>query len=759
MISQIRNKERRQNRQEHVTCDLVIVGGGLSGTCCAIAAARSGMQVALVQDRPVLGGNASSEIRVWALGATSHMGNNNRWAREGGIIDEIMVENMHRNKEGNPLLFDVILIEKVMQEKNIKLFLNTAVYDIEKRDRSIIKSIKAFNPQNETEYTFYAKYFCDASGDGIVGYLSGAAFRIGAEERTVYDEGFSPSGKYGELLGHTIFLYPKTTDHPVKYIGSSLALQDMTVIPKLHQINPSQSGCNYWWFEYGGDKDTIYDSEEIKLELWRVVYGAWNYIKNSGKYPEAENMTLEWVGMIPGKRESRRFEGLYTMTQNDIVTQRIFNDAISYGGWAIDLHPSEGVYASGPSCNQYHAKGIYSIPYRCFVSRDIDNLFFAGRLISVSHVAHGSTRVMITCAHGGQAVGMAAALCKKKDCMPKDLLADENIKELQYILSINGQSIPHIAIDESRNLLAKASVKASSAILFKGFPANGIWRRLNVSAGQLLPLKAGINYDVELVFFADEKTDVVIEWAIASKPYNYTPDVNLQSETAHITKGISEISTHLDKPLEHDQYAFLIVRHNDKVAIRMSQTRMTGMLSVFNKFSEDVNNFGRQVPPKGSGFEDFEFFTPERRPAGHNIAFSIQPALDCFGAEQLVNGFVRPYIHPNAWVASMEDECPELTFEMEKKTEIHEIKIFFDTDYDYPMETVQWKHEENDMPFCVAGYAIYDENNKEIVSVKDNFQTINSIKFDQTISIKALKFVFNRKATMVPVSVFQIEVN
>src|SRR5574344_1159156 len=143
MISQIRNKERRQNRQEHVTCDLVIVGGGLSGTCCAIAAARSGMQVALVQDRPVLGGNASSEIRVWALGATSHMGNNNRWAREGGIIDEIMVENRHSNKEGNPLLFDVILTEKVMQEKNIKLFLNTAVYNKKKRDRSIIKSIKS----------------------------------------------------------------------------------------------------------------------------------------------------------------------------------------------------------------------------------------------------------------------------------------------------------------------------------------------------------------------------------------------------------------------------------------------------------------------------------------------------------------------------------------------------------------------------------------------------------------------------------------
>lgn len=155
----LQNKtEKRANKLEEHQSDLVIVGGGLSGVCCAIAAARNGIKVSLIQDRPVLGGNASSEIRVWALGATSHMGNNNRWAREGGIIDEIMVENLHRNKEGNPLLFDALLLDKVMSEPNITLYLNTVVYDVEKEDDRI-SVVTAFNPQNATSYRFTGTYF------------------------------------------------------------------------------------------------------------------------------------------------------------------------------------------------------------------------------------------------------------------------------------------------------------------------------------------------------------------------------------------------------------------------------------------------------------------------------------------------------------------------------------------------------------------------------------------------------------------------
>ena len=751
--------ERRTNKLMEATYDLVVVGGGLSGVCCSIAAARNGIKVALIQDRPVLGGNASSEVRVWALGATSHMGNNNRWAREGGVIGEIMVENMHRNREGNPLFFDALLLEKVTNESNISLFLNTVVYDIDKSSTDKIKSIWAFNPQNSTSFHLTGTYFCDASGDGILGYLAGAGFRVGAEETAEFEEGFSPSEEYGELLGHTIFLYSKKTEHPVKYVAPSYALQDMTQIPKLHQITPSQFGCNYWWFEYGGNKDTIYDSEEIKLELWKIVYGAWNHIKNSGLYPEAETMTLEWVGMIPGKRESRRFEGLYMMTQHDIVNQTIFPDAVAYGGWAIDLHPADGIYSPSASCNQYHSKGIYSIPYRSYVSKDIDNLFMVGRLISVSHVAFGSTRVMITSALGGQAIGTAAALCCRKKCMPAELVSHNHMSELQYLLNYNGQSIPHIAIDQHRNLLSKAVLSASSTAPFHGFPFDGEWRYLNVSFGQLLPLEAGIYYRMEVELKCDRDTELTVDLMVSSKPFNYTPDVNLDSQTFRLKKGNQRLSVQFQTALATSQYAFIIYRQNEQVAIRTSEQRMTGILSVFNSSNKAVNNLGKQMPPLNSGFESFDFFIPERRPGGQNIAFDLFPSLQCFTPEQLRNGYIRPYRQSNAWVADPNEKNPELLVDFGTPTEIHRIRLYFDTDYDHPMETVQWNHPESEMPFCVSDYQILDDQNQLVTSVNGNYQTINTLELTTTCHTRLLKFIFERKSSTIPVSLFQVEIS
>lgn len=292
--------------------------------------------------------------------------------------------------------------------------------------------------------------------------MAGAAFRMGAESKEEFGERFAPDESYGQLLGHSLYFYTKDTGTPISYTAPDWALKDITKIPRYRQFNTNMQGCNFWWIEYGGRLDTIHDTEDIKWELWKVVYGVWDHIKNSGKFPEAETHTLEWVGHIPGKRESRRFQGDYMICQQDIIDQTVFPDAVAHGGWAIDLHPADGVYSEKPGCTQWHSKGVCGIPYRCYYSQNITNLFLGGRLISATHVAFGSTRVMATCAAGGQAVGTAAALCLKHDCATNELGTGEKLNELQALLQRQGQHLPHLNPTDPQDLMQKARITTSS---------------------------------------------------------------------------------------------------------------------------------------------------------------------------------------------------------------------------------------------------------------------------------------------------------
>ena len=715
---------KRGNKTISTQSDLVVVGGGLAGLCCAIAAARDGIAVTLVQDRPVLGGNASSEVRLWTLGATSHMGNNNRWSREGGIIDEILVENMYRNKEGNTLIFDTILLEKVVNEKNITLLLNTSVYDVKKSDPNTISQVVAFCSQNSTTYELNAQLFCDASGDGIVGFQAGAAFRMGAETVEEFGEKFAPDIAYGELLGHTIYFYSKNVGAPVKYVAPEFALKDITKIPRYKVLNDKDFGCRLWWLEYGGRRDTIHESEDIKWELWKVVYGVWDYIKNSGEFPDAENLTLEWVGTIPGKRESRRFEGLYMIKQQDLVNQVQFDDAVSFGGWAVDLHPSDGVYDSKPGCTQYHSKGVYQIPMSTMISKNISNLFLGGRLISATHVAFGSTRVMATTALSGQAVGYGAAQCIKNKIRPAQLLEQNQINELKQTLSINGQSIPGIAIEQSENLVSSSKITASSTFKLDSLISNGDWFNLSTGVAQLLPLEANTKYNYTFSFSAEKATTIQVELRLSGRKGSYTPDEILESKSIELVQGEQEISFSFDAVLAEKQYAFITVLSNDLVSIRRSEQRSTGLISVYNGVNKAVNNNGKQSPPDNIGIDAFEFWIPQRRPNGQNLAISVNPAIDLYTKENVCNGFVRPYLGTNAWAAALTDAQPQLTLEWDEAKEINSIKLFFDTDYDHAMESSLMGHPESVMPFCAKSYTISDQNGVVVYETKANHQTI-----------------------------------
>jgi hypothetical protein len=748
-------KEKRTLKNIEIETDLVVIGGGLAGTCCALTAARKGIKVVLVQDRPVLGGNASSEVRLWALGATSHMGNNNRWAREGGILNELAVENLYRNPDGNPIIFDTILLEKVWEEKNIQLLLNTAVYETQKKDAQNISNVLAFCSQNSTHYNIKGQLFCDASGDGIVGFQAGAAFRMGAESKEEFNEPFAPSKEYGELLGHSIYFMSKDVGKPVPYIPPAYALKDITKIPRYRNFTIKDQACSMWWIEYGGRLDTIHDSETIKWELWKVVYGVWDYIKNSGNFPEAENLTLEWVGHIPGKRESRRFEGHYMLTQNDIVQQKHFYDSVSFGGWAIDIHPADGVFSELPGCSQWHSKGVYEIPYRCMMSKNIDNLFLAGRIISATHLAFGSTRVMMTCAHSGQAVGMAAALSILNNCKPAEWLKEDKISHLQQALLETGQYIPHVSL----NLPKDYALKASSELHLSEIPFDGNWMPLQFSTAQLLPLDKGAIPCFELKVNATKATTLKLSLRKSSKIFNYTPDQIIGEKTIQLAEGVQWLQLDFDAQLETAQYAFLCLHENEEVQVLGSLSRITGLVSVFNKHNKAVSNYGKQEPAPSIGFESFEFWTPERRPLGHNLAMKISPAIKAFNTNNLVNGFDRPTTQPNAWVAAQEAAEAALQIEWKASKKVQKILLSFDPDWDHPLESSIWGHPERVIPFVVRDYKILDENQNLIYSKEGNYQARNEIILEKPIQSKKLIFQFKRPAPNTPIAVFSIQIS
>jgi hypothetical protein len=719
--------EHRELRESRVSADLVIAGGGLAGTCAAITAARAGLRVALVQDRPVLGGNSSSEVRLWALGATSHMGNNNRWAREGGVIDEILVENLHRNPEGNAVVYDTVLLEKVVNEPNIRLLLNTAVYAVEKSEAGSIVSLTAFCSQNSTRYLLSAPLFCDATGDGLVGFISGAAFRMGAEDRDEFGEGLADPS-YGELLGHSLYFYSKDAGRPVQFTAPSFALRDITAIPRFRDIKSSDSGCRFWWFEYGGLGDTVHDTEEIKWELWRVAYGAWDYIKNSGAFAGVENLTLEWVGTIPGKRESRRFEGDAILRQQDLVEQREWPDAVSFGGWAMDLHPGAGVYSPLSPCTQWHSKGVYQIPYRCLYSRNVPNLFLAGRIIGTSHVAFGSTRVMATCAHAAQAVGVAAALCRRDGVAPAALVETERMTELQRELLRRGQYIPGVRLNDDADLTACARITASSEFRLSGFPPDGTAAALDVSRAMLLPLKAGRIPAVTFFVDSAEVTTLDAELRLADRPGNFTPERTLARKTVALSPGHHEIALDFDVTIDRTQYGFFCLLSNPAVQVQLSDARVTGVLSLSQSMNAAVAKGSRQNPPAGSGVDSFEFWIPSRRPGGKNLALRVDPPLEAFPPGAVANGFARPGHAANAWVASRDDAHPTLALVWPQPQSIARIELAFDTDLDHPMESVLMGHPERDMPFCVKRYRIRDANGKLLFESAENHQTRNTVR-------------------------------
>ncbi len=475
------NKNALKPVTEKLQFDVVVIGGGMAGICAAIASARQGAKTALVQDRPVLGGNASSEIRMHITGATRHGQAGRDNLRETGIIEEILLENKHRNPEHSYGLFDTLLWEKCNYQENLSLYLNTYINEVNVQNGKIL-SVSGTQMSTEKQLKFVSKMFIDCTGDGSISEKSGAEYLFGRESASDFGESGAVDKTDTVTQGNSIQFRSLDAGREVPFERPSWAY-DFSGEEWPYKINFAEITSGYWWVELGGTKlNTLTDAEEIKEELLKVIYGIWDIIKNhSAKKEEAKNYYLDWIGFVSAKRESRRVMGDYVLTENDILQNRVFEDAISYGGWHIDSHRPEGFYAFVNETEHTEDKtvvfdGIYTVPYRSIYSKDIDNLYLGGRCISATHRAFCSARVMATCAVAGEAAGIAAALAVKKGKTARQLL--EDITELQQLILKNGCYIPEFKNEDKNDKARMAHITATSEE--KGFEAinviNGVSR-------------------------------------------------------------------------------------------------------------------------------------------------------------------------------------------------------------------------------------------------------------------------------------------
>lgn len=440
-------------------CDVFVAGGGLAGVCAALSAARNGARVVLVQDRSRLGGNASSEVRMHPMG--SQFG-----VRETGIIEELCLENAVANEHHAWELWDLMLYDKVICEPGIRLLLDSAVYRAE-TEEELIRAAWVRCDKTEHLYRVTAKVYIDATGDSRLALESGAELMIGREAPEVYGESNATFDKPGTTQGSSILFTSRKHDRPMPYTAPSWARPITAEDLKFRRVGPGTWHYGYWWIELGGVYDTIRDNERLRFELLAIVLGVWDYIKNSGQFPEAENWALETVGMIPGKRDSRRIKGDYIMTQADIEGRwRELPDAVAFGGWPMDDHPALGFDAR--DVRPYRpAKydGPYNIPLGSLYSKTVGNLMMAGRNVSASHVAFSTLRVMKTTAVMGQAAGTAAALCARLGLSPRELRHDAaRLKELQQRLLRDDQTILELRNEDPADLARRAAVTASSCV-------------------------------------------------------------------------------------------------------------------------------------------------------------------------------------------------------------------------------------------------------------------------------------------------------
>lgn len=705
------NSEAVTDQQQ---ADLIVAGGGLAGICASIAAARLGHTVILVQDRPVLGGNSSSEIRVAPHGAS--FDGYFRDARETGLIEEFLLEARSRGyaikqQNGSPYpIWDMVLLEKVLAEPNITLLLNTLVVDvILSEDNRRIKAVRAVQLASEKTFELQAAMFVDATGDGTLGWRSGASFRMGREAQSEFGESRAVKEADEVVLGSTMMFSARDAGRPVPFRPPSWAYRFPTCAD-LPFREHSKIDSGYWWIEWGSNLNTIKDNDRIRQNLTAFTLGVWDHIKNHCEHKaQATNFVLDWFGQVVGKRESRRFIGDYFLTQSDLENQVLFDDRVAYGGWPIDLHPDAGILSREHPCDQPVLPGLYSIPFRSIYSKDIENLFFAGRNISVTHVAFGSTRVQKTCSIIGQAAGTAAVLCLEENHTPHELASQtECMRVLQQKLLQQDCYLIDLPLEDENDLAARpgSKLKASSeAQLETGSGEEVEWLPLDRSRAQSFYFAHPEQFlnKIALQFKATQATNLKIHFG----------------SIAHLRDfgGRSQ-----NPPRLVAQTIELAAGWEGWVQIELSANHQfnAGPVVVQVDPAEGVSWALRHLEPDGTQAAEWSDELGYWFMLHGTYGIQTSPASRPYSAQNVTNGVARPEAAANLWVSDPAQPLPQwLELDLGSEQPVSEVSLTFDSGLSLWLV-------EGIFPTLVRDYAVQIKNSQEewhsIVEVEGNYQ-------------------------------------
>jgi len=735
--------------------DIVVVGGGLAGLSAALASARLGCKVALVEERPVLGGNSSSFIRIGICGANR----DNPWARETGIIEELFTEDRAKNHgiaENGHInsIWDLLLYTKAKEEENLNLFLNTSAYDVKVVDSKFIEAITCLQLGTGFTLILKADLFIDASGDGDIAYKAGARFRMGREAKSEFEESWAPPKGDSYTQGSSLLFHAKNVGYPIQFNslpGAKSYPADEDFPFRKHK----NIEAGYPWIEIGNPPfNTIADNERIRDELLNNLLGIWDHIKNYGNHG-ADNYALDWIGAIPGKRESRRFIGDYILTQKDVQETTLFTDSVAYGGWVIDIHTLGGLLAKGKpetlvftNLQRWADRLVppYSIPLRCLYSKNINNLMMAGRDISVTHIAHGSTRVMATCAVIGQAVGMAGSLCKKYGISPRKVYQDY-IQELQQLLLKQDCYIPNIKNEDEQDLMRNAQITASSSALLKFEKGEireecesiKVWSAssLETEKAQLFPVSSNyIDYiEVLIESHFSAVTEVQLVLREAKTIWDLKNESNLATSKARVhPKTISWVKFRINRAVSSNKLYWIFIRSQKEIFWRYSKKAPVGTVSA-------CRLFGIWKLQKGA------------------YSMRLFPPSSPYQAENVLSGVARPEKYTNIWISNPEEEFPQyLEIDFGKPKKFNTVYLTFDTDLNKTYGSIPPLYRS---PSCVKDYGLYYLYQmgrwELLVNIKKNYQRHRTHRFP-VVTAQKLKLVIQKTNGLESAHIYEIRV-